>query len=157
MKDISRLETDIVNILGKATDRLVNAQRETAIKIMEDAKQLAPVGETGEYRNSIKVSDTKVSENSIETEIYTDEVVETTDGKVYNLGFLIENGTMPHAIPNAFDWGRIYGYDSDMYKRTLDPNWHPGTNPQPHFIPALQKNKFKYKVNVVKAMLKGGK
>jgi len=157
LKDISRLETDIVNILGKATDRLVNAQRETAIKIMEDAKQLAPVGETGEYRNSIKVSDTKVSENSIETEIYTDEVVETTDGKVYNLGFLIENGTMPHAIPNAFDWGRIYGYDSDMYKRTLDPNWHPGTNPQPHFIPALQKNKFKYKVNVVKAMLKGGK
>lgn len=157
MKDISNLETDITHIFGNITDRLIKVQREAATNIMNDAKRLAPVGETGEYRNSIKISDTKVTENSIETEIYTDEVVETTDGKVYNLGFLIENGTMPHAIPNAFDWGRIYGYDSDMYKRTLDPNWHPGTNPQPHFIPALQKNKFKYKVNVVKAMLKGGK
>lgn len=155
MKDISRLETDIVNILGKATDRLVNVQRETAIKIMEDAKQLAPVGETGEYRNSIKVSDTIVNENSIETMIYTDATVSSLEGQSYNLGYLLENGTEPHTILPKNSDALVFDIDGEtIFAKKVN---HPGTNPQPHFIPALQKNKFKYRVNVVKAMLKGGK
>lgn len=155
MKDISNLETDITHIFGNITDRLINVQKETAINIMNDAKRLAPVGETGEYRNSIKVSDTKVTENSIETMIYTDAKVSSLEGQSYNLGYLLENGTQPHTILPKNSDTLVFNIDGEtIFAKKVS---HPGTNPQPHFIPALQKNKFKYKVNVVKAMLKGGK
>ena len=155
MKDISNLETDITHIFGNITDRLIKVQREAATNIMNDAKRLAPVGETGEYRNSIKISDTKVTENSIETEIYTDASVSSLDGKSYNLGYLLENGTEPHTILPKNSDTLVFNIDGEtIFAKKVN---HPGTNPQPHFIPALQKNKFKYKVNVVKAMLKGGK
>lgn len=158
MRDISNLEKDVTHLFGKITDRLVEIQKEAAINIMNDAKMMAPG--TGEYSESIKVSETKVTENSIETEIYTDAVVSTKDGTKYNLGYLLENGTLQHAIPNAFGLGYTYGY-TDKYgkwhKGTMDEDWHPGFDPIPHFIPALEKNKFNYKKNVIKAMLKGGK
>ena len=155
MKDISKLETDVTHIFGNITDRLIKVQREAATNIMNDAKRLAPVGETGEYRESIKVSDTKVTENSIETEIYTDANVSSLDGKSYNLGYLLENGTEPHTILPKNSDTLVFNIDGEtIFAKRVS---HPGTNPQPHFIPALQKNKFKYKVNVVKAMLKGGK
>lgn len=155
MKDIDSLETDITKIFGNITNKLVEVQREAAINIMNDAKQLAPVGETGEYRESIKVSDTIITENSIETKIYTDATVSSLDGIKYNLGYLLENGTEPHTIvpKNA----SVLAFDINGETIFSKNVHHPGTNPQPHFIPALEKNKFNYKKNIVKAMLKGGK
>ena len=42
-----------------------------------------------------------------------------------------------------------------MYKRTLDPNWHPGTVSQPHWQPAYNRGKITYMNNLSKAI--GGK
>ena len=151
MKDISKL----TEYIGKFTDNVVQnvakAQRETAEKVWGDIVQDAPT-DGGDYVSSIQLGDTTLEGDTISTEIFTDDVVTTKDGKVYNLGFLLETGTDPHAIPNAFGWGDKYGYDSEKYKRTLDPNWHPGTEAQPHFVTNLMKNKQLYKENIKKAV-----
>ena len=141
MKTIDNLETDITHFLGKITDRLVEVQKETANNIMNDTKQLAPVGETGEYRNSIKVSDTKVTENSIETDIYTNMTVSSLDGVKYNLGYLLENGTSPHTILPKNSDVLVFEKDGEtIFAKKVN---HPGFKPMPHFIPAFKKNKYK--------------
>lgn len=153
MKDISNLETDITRIFGKVTNGLIEVQREAAENIMNDAKLLAP-GE-GLYRDSIKVSDTKVTENSIETEIYTDMMVGSEDGKKYNLGYLLENGTDPHTIVPKNAKALMFQVNGEtVFTKKVN---HPGTKPQPHFIPALQKNKLKYKKEIIKSILRGDK
>lgn len=153
MKDISNLEKDITHIFGKITNGLVEVQRETAENIMNDAKMLAPG--TGEYRESIKVSETKFTENSIETEIYTDATVSTIDGTKYNLGYLLENGTSPHTILPKNSNTLVFEINGEtIYAKKVN---HPGTDAQPHFIPALQKNKFKYKKEIIKSILRGDK
>ena len=76
-----------------------------------------------------------------------DNVVAKYNGNVYNLGYLLENGTMQHAIPNAFGLGYTYGYvdiNGVRHKGTMDKDWHPGFAPLPHFIPALLDNKENY-------------
>ena len=152
MKTIDNLETDITYFLGKINDRLVEVQKETANNIMNDAKQLAPVGETGLYRESIKVSDTRVTENSIETDIYTDMTVSSLSGVKYNLGYLLENGTNPHTIlPKRSD---VLVFEKDGETIFAKKVNHPGFKPMPHFIPAFKKNKYKYKLNIGKAIFK---
>lgn len=151
MKDLKALKVFLSNLDKKAVDNLVKAQRTTAQKICSDVQSLAPGN--GEYSSSIKVSDTKVENSTIKTRIYTDMTVQAkSTGNTYNLGFLLETGTNPHAIPNAFNWGVIYGYDSDMYKRTLKKDWHPGFVSMPHFVPALNQNKTFYKEQIKKAL-----
>ena len=64
MKTLANLTEDF-NVFSKSLmKRLVTAQRNTANKICEDVKVLAP-SQTGEYVNSIKVSET-VIENGVE-------------------------------------------------------------------------------------------
>lgn len=134
---------------------LISAQRKTANQICKDAQSLAPG--SGEYSKSIKVGNTQINGNRITTQIYTGLTVNAkSTGNSYNLGFLLETGTNPHAIPNAFNWGVIYGYDSPMYKRTLEPDWHPGFPAMPHFIPALNKNKKVYIDNISSVLAKRG-
>lgn len=150
MKDISSLETDVTHFLGKITDRLVEVQKEAANNIMNDAKQLAPGN--GPYRDSIKVSDTKITENSIETNIYTDMTVSSLDSVKYNLGYLLENGTEPHTIVPKNSKVLVFDINGKTVFTTKVN--HPGTKPQPHFIPALEKNKFKYKKDVAMSIFK---
>lgn len=153
MEDLKGLALHLKKIDKKILNDLAKAQRETAESICKDAQSLAPGN--GEYKNSIKVTNTEMDGKKITTKIVTDVTVTAkSNGNVYNLGALLENGTMPHAIPNAFGWGDLFGYDSYMYKRTLDPNWHPGFVSMPHFIPALNKNKLVYLQNIVDAMNK---
>ena len=150
LKDISNLETDITRFLGKFTDRLVEVQREAANNIMNDAKLLAPGN--GPYRDSIKVSETQVTENSIETDITTNVTVSSLDGVKYNLGYLLENGTDPHEIvPKNSD---VLVFEKDGRTIFTKHVNHPGTKPQPHFIPALEKNKFKYKKDIFTSIFK---
>ena len=152
MKTIDNLETDITYFLGKINDRLVEIQKETANNIMNDAKMLAPTGKTGEYRESIKISNTKVTENSIETDIYTDVTVSSLDGVKYNLGYLLENGTEPHTILPKNSDVLVFEKDGEtIFAKKVN---HPGFKPMPHFIPALNKNKFKYKLNIAKTLFK---
>lgn len=147
-------------ISANIIDNIIQAQRETADIICEDVKDLAPKGKTGEYAESIKVGETIVERGVISTEIYTDATVTTKDNKEYNLGFLLETGTNPHAIPNAFGRGNYYGYigaDGRYHKGTLDDDWHPGTIAQPHFSTGLFMNNLVYKQKLNEALKKSFK
>lgn len=151
MKSLKDLENKLSNIEQKVLTEMVKAQRETAESIRVDTQELAP-SKTGEYADSIVVKETIIKGNNIETPVESDMTVVSKEGNAYNLGFLLEHGTLPHAIPNAFNWGVLYGYDSEMYKRTLEPDWHPGFAELPHYYPALNKNKNLYKENINKAL-----
>ena len=151
MKNLKDLKIFLSNLDKKVINDLSKAQRTTAQKICSDVQSLAPGN--GQYSSSIKVSDTIIEGNTIKTSVYTDMTVQAkSTGNVYNLGFLLETGTNPHAIPNAFNWGVIYGYDSAMYKRTLKKDWHPGFVAIPHFRPALNQNKTFYKEQIKKIL-----
>ena len=153
MKSIDNLETDIVKLFTKVTNGLIETQRETAENIKNDAKMLAP-GD-GTYRESIKISETRVTENSIETDIYTDMTVSSLDGAKYNLGFLLENGTNPHTILPKNSDVLVFEKDGEtIFAKKVN---HPGFEPRPHFIPAFKKNKIKYKINIAKSILRGDK
>ena len=121
--------------------------------LWEDVIENAPV-KTGDYIASINIDETKKEGNVISTFIGSDMSVgptKWTGGKIYNLGYLLENGTFQHAIPNAFGKGFYYGYTDAMgryHKGTLDKDWHPGTIAQPHYELALIKNKKLYKDNI---------
>ena len=153
MKNITELSLFVKNIDKTLIHALEEAQKETAKQIANDVKSSASVG-TGAYRDSILVRDTEVDNKTIRTRITSSLVVgpAISTGQSYLLGMLLENGTSHHAIPNAFNWGKIYGYDSEQYQRTLDPNWHPGFVAMPHWIPALEKNKKLYLDNIGKAL-----
>lgn len=148
MKTIKDLENKLSNINNNIIKKLEETQRNTAETICEDVKSLAP-SQTGAYRESITVKNTENNGNIITTGITTDiTVTAKSSGNTYNLGFLLETGTEIHAIPNAFGWGDIFGYDSPQYERTLAKDWHPGFMSIPHFIPALNKNKELYFRNI---------
>ena len=150
MKDISNLETDVTRFLLKVNNNLIKVQQETANNIMNDAKLLAPG--TGEYRNSIKVSETKVTNDCIETDIFTNLTVSSLDGVRYNLGYLLENGTQPHTILPKNSSVLVFEKDGEtIFTRKVN---HPGFSPMPHFIPALNKNKYKYKLDIAKSIFK---
>ena len=90
----------------------------------------------------------------IKTFIGSGATVTSKAGKSYNLGYLLEHGTLNHAIPNAFNWGVIYGFDSERYFRTCRDDWHPGSIAIPHYKLALEKNKELYKGKIKLAFKK---
>ena len=154
MKDIASLSVDITKFGDKIIDKLIKAQSNAGYVVQQDAKFFAPAN-TGEYAESIKLGETTYDGATIKTEIYTDATVQTKAGVVYNLGYLLEHGTLQHAIPNAWGKGYTFGYTDDKgiyHKGTMDPDWHPGTPEQPHFTFALQRNVGLYKSNMRKAI-----
>lgn len=152
MRDISELSNFLDTLPKKLEDELIKAQQETAKVIEADARLYAPGN--GGYSQSITAKEPVVDGKNISTNISTEMMTEVakSTGKQYNLGMLLETGTDPHAIPNAFDWGHIYGFDSEMYKRTLQEDWHPGFVSMPHFIPALDQNKELYQRKIQEAI-----
>ena len=137
-----------IDVLAKALKNLQNdsglirdladTQRKIAESVRNDAQSLAP-GST--YPSSIKLSPTEITKKNVSTQIFTDVTVESKAGKVYNLGFLLETGTKPHDIPNAFGFGEKFGIGG-----RFDGKFHPGFVAMPHFKPALNKNKWKCQV-----------
>lgn len=150
MKNIKDLSNDIKHKADIIDKVVAKAQRIVANKLCNDIKSLAPA-KTGLYRESINVSPTTIENNVIKTFVGTDYTVgptKWTEGRTFNLGYLLEHGTYPHAIPNAFGFGLYFGYtdENGIYRKgTLDPDWHPGSLAQPHFSIALEKNKKFYK------------
>jgi hypothetical protein len=150
MRDLKELVKDLDKIQNKITNELIKAQQDTAKIVCEDVKVLAPK-DTGEYANSIKVSETKVDGSKIETDIYTDFIVSSkSNGKSYNLGYLLENGYAPHFI---------FPVDASVLKfeiggKTIFSKYvlHPGFVGSPHFAPALNKNKSEYDNQIGKAL-----
>ena len=154
LKDISKLSYDLSQWAKNLPREVIKANDETAKIIQDDIQSLAPG--TGDYSKSITADDTKYSiyegGSKVSTVIGSDMIVQSKKGTEYYLGELLENGTEHHAIPNAFNWGVIYGFDSDMYKRTEDENWHPGFDAIPHYSIGLEKNKDLYLNNLKKAI-----
>lgn len=127
---------------NKVIENVKQAQMNTAFDIQQDMYNNAPVN-TGAYRESIMVYEQQVSPDSISVEIGTDYKVQAKDGSTYLLGYLLESGTRPHAIPNAFGFGENFG---------TEPDFHPGTLAQPHILPALNKNVRNYKDRIRNAI-----
>lgn len=143
-KDIIKYSKDI----DKKVEEIVNETLEYA---WEEVVNNAPV-DTGEYVSSIKIENASKSGFKIKGRVFSDLTVSTKSGETYVLGELLENGTRPHAIPNAFNWGVKYGFESPQYARTLEPDWHPGFNPIPHWQPAYDKAEIKID-NLIKEKL----
>lgn len=153
MKDFNDLSKRFKQMADNIDKNIEKAQQETAQHIWEDIVDIAPL-KTGEYISSIQVYPTENDGKTISTFIGSDLTVgptKWTNGKYYNLGYLLEHGTAEHAIPNAFDLGFYYGFTDakgKYHKGTLDKDWHPGTIAQPHYAIALEKNRKLYKDNI---------
>lgn len=146
--NISRQIKDYVDNLDNKVLDIVN---ETIEYAWEEVVNNVPV-DTGEYVTSIQIEPATKQGNKITGKVVSHYTVTTKEGKEYLLGELLENGTYPHAIPNAFNWGVKYGFDSPQYKRTLQSDWHPGFAPIPHWQPAYDKANVKID-NLIKEKL----
>lgn len=154
MKYVENLDIYLKKYTNKLIKNIMNEQSNTAFIIQQDAKLYAP-DDTGAYKESIELGETEFKDGRITTSVYTEATVTTKNGTEYNLGRILEEGTEPHAIPNAWGKGYTFGYvdKKGIYRKgTLDPDWHPGTMAQPHFLPALNKNVALYKSNILKAI-----
>ena len=98
---------------------------------------------TGTFIASIQIDNTKEEGDKISTFIGSDLMVTSKAGDSYNLGQLLETGTMPHAIPNAFGFGEDFG---------IDPNFHPGMRAYNNYRNALNDNIITYKDEIRKAI-----
>ena len=143
MKDISKLSQDISKWTGKIDLKVIQAVEDTAKDVYIDIMQLAPEN-TGKYKESIYIDSTKLEKNKVSVSIKTDMVVSTkSTGKQYNLGRLLEEGTVPHLIrPVEASTLHFYIDGEEVFTKLVH---HPGTIEQPHFIPALMKNKRNFK------------
>ena len=142
MKMIATLSTDLQKFSEKLERNLLKAQRDTAERIWEHLVENSNM-DTGAYIASIQIGDTKKDGDTISTFIGSDLQVTSKAGNSYNLGQLLETGTMPHAIPNAFGFGENFG---------IDPNFHPGMKAYNNYKNALNANTETYKSNIAKAI-----
>lgn len=164
MKLIDQLSADLEKFSTKLIVNLIDAQRETAEKIQQDAKNYSPKP-NGEYADSIKVSNTEIEGQTIKTFIYTD--MKSEDG--HFIGRMIENGTGIYALEPHIGHTTTFresGYQY-WYVPVTDKIKHPigkvinlygvdfyvahGQRPKPHFKPALYNNIQTYKENLSKA------
>ena len=154
MKSIAQLEIDLSKFGERVIENVKKAQSDTAYAIQQDVKFFAPVGDgetAGTYRESIELGETTYDGGVIKTSVYTGAIVTSQLGGEYNLGRLLEEGTSPHDIypvnKPLLKWKNAKGeWRSAAYVH------HPGTDAQPHFLPALQKNVYLYKSNIDKAV-----
>jgi len=149
MKDINRLIERFDTLEKRVVKNVIEAQRETAWDIGFDVRKLAPKS-TGRYADTIKVSNTEVEGTTITTKIYTDAKVISSKGKEYNLGYLLETGTSPHIIePVNVKALHFLMNGKDVFATRVQ---HPGSVAIPHFIPALEANKYRYKKRIREAL-----
>lgn len=163
MKLVDRIGTDLEKFSKNLQENLIKAQRDTAEKIMYDAKQNSPKPD-GEYANSIKVSETNVDGNKISTWIHTD--MKSEDG--HFIGRMIENGTGIYALEphigttkTFYDSGMKYWYvPTAKVKRPIGQKINingvdyyvaHAQRPKPHFKTALYNNIYTYKENISQA------
>lgn len=142
MKAIAMLSVDLENFNKKLETKLIEAQRNTAERIWENLVENSNM-KTGAYISSIEIEDTKQEGNKISTFIGSSMQVTSKAGDSYNLGQLLETGTMPHAIPNAFGFGEEFG---------IDPNFHPGMRAYNNYRNALNENITTYKEEISRAI-----
>lgn len=137
-----KIEKAMYDLKQELHSKVINVVNQVLEEAQQELQATAPK-DTGFYASNMKVERAEKKGSIIQGRVYNDSTVYTKDGKEYSLGEILENGTPPHAIPNAFGWGYIYGFESPQYYRTLESDWHPGTLPQPHWQPVYDKSVIK--------------
>ena len=155
MRDIGQLTTYInETIEKKILPDLIDAQRETAEQIQEDAIAKAPK-DTGAYAKSIKVGKTKIEGKEISTEIFTDLVVGEGKWSTVPLGTWLEYGTgivgqRSNKIDHDFEYRQTpWVYFNERLNRFV---FTEGMVARPHFYFALQKNIGLYEKKILEAI-----
>lgn len=113
-------------------DNLAEVLDTTTKNIKENATRLAPL-KSGKYRKSIKKQVDKIGLSA--------KAGPMTKGRPHPLAHLIEAGTKPHSIPNAYGSGKTAS--------------HPGTKPRPHLDPAWEHEEPKYLRAIQRAVEEG--
>lgn len=166
MKKLAQLSNDLLLFSNRKIDKLIKAQRDTANKICNDVKSLAP-GQ-GEYISSIKVGITTIQNGVIKTAVYTD--MTSNDDPTIVIGRMIEQGTGIYALEphightkTFIDSGYRYWYvPATSVKRAIGQKIvingkefyiAKPQRPRPHFLPALISNKSYYKAQIRKAVI----
>lgn len=137
LNDLANMFDKLANKIDESTEK---GLERTAQHIYQDVVELAPVA-TGVYRDSIQIF--PIEKNDSEMSVVIGSKLNVGPAKVngnyYNLGKLLEHGTLPHDI---------YPYDAQSLRFEIDGQeifvkhvWHPGTIAQPHYSLALEKNK----------------
>lgn len=142
MKSVVVVGSDLDKFTNRLIDNLKQAQRNTAESIQMHLRTNANI-DTGAFIESIQIEDTKEEGGKISTFIGSDLQVTSKAGDSYNLGLLLETGTRPHAIPNAFGFGEEFG---------TDPNFHPGMKAYNNYRNALNENVHTYRENIKNAI-----
>lgn len=142
MKSVVVIGSDLDKFSNRLINNLKQAQRNTAESIWENLVENSNM-KTGVYIASIQIEDTKEEGGKISTFVGSDLQVTSKAGDSYNLGLLLETGTRPHAIPNAFGFGENFG---------IDPNFHPGMKAYNNYRNALNQNINTYRENIKKAI-----
>lgn len=140
MKTLNDLANMFDKLANKIDERTEKGLERTAQHIYQDVVELAPVA-TGVYRDSIQIFPIEKNDSEMSVVIGSKLNVgpSKVNGNYYNLGKLLEHGTLPHDI---------YPYDAQSLRFEIDGQeifakhvWHPGTIAQPHYSLALEKNK----------------
>lgn len=161
MRLIDNFERDLQKAYNNWVSNLMEAQQEACQKICEDIKEQAPV-DTGEYKESIKVSETVRLGNIIRTEIYSGYTLDDANKSDtptlpewanVPLAVLIESGTRPHIITPRDPMGKLRWEDEDgiHFAKLVH---HTGTAPNPHWTRAIMENQAYYRKKMRKARWK---
>lgn len=151
MKDTRRLSIDLENASKKIINNLIQAQQDTAKDIWNEVVSTAPM-KTGDFIASIEVSPTEYTGSEIKTTIGSSMTVTSLSGKEYNLGQLLETGTMPHKIVAVNS--RVLTDGENFFGKEVN---HPGTKATNFYMNALNKNKTNYRKRISKAIKEGMK
>ena len=164
MKLVDHFSIDLEKFSKKLQQNLIQAQRDTAEKIKDSAKKYSPRPD-GEYAQTIKVSDTDITDNTIKTWIHTD--MKSEDG--HFIGRMIENGTGIYALEPHIGKTKTFFLSDYQYwyvptakvKRPIgqkitingiDYYVAKAQKPKPHFKPALNENIVTYRDNIKEAV-----
>lgn len=156
MRDVMEISAVISQKIDRELiPKLANAQRNTAIKVWEDTVASAPMV-TGNYVASITLGDTKIEDDMIKTQIYSELKVGGDNPKWRDvlLANFINYGTGPlgkdtniikHGYPYTTD--HTWNLETEI-QRQLTGTW--GIKANPHFYKSLQKNIDTYKNEIRK-------
>jgi hypothetical protein len=100
----------------------------TGMRIWDRSRELAPGGFGAD------VAPRFISGTDGRLEIFSTRTVRSKAGKVYSLFEIIERGSVPHDIPNAFGRGPFFGIGGRFKGK-----FHPGTKPNPFAERAMQQ------------------
>lgn len=149
MKPISELSKDLDSSWGKLVRGLMSAQSMTANDILDDLRMNANM-DTSEFVESIYRTDTTLSGDTIETFIGSDLTVTSSEGKKYNLGWLLEVGTSPHTIrPVNASALRFEVNGEEVFAKEVN---HPGTIAYNNYRNAKNNANPQYRERIKKAV-----